>query len=249
MRNELYHQMSALEDRHWWFAARRQIVSQAITRIARPPAAARILDAGCGTGGNLAMLGRFGRVTGVEPDDTALELARGRNTGAEIVKGMLPDALPFDDATFDLAVLLDVLEHVDDDRGALRRLAALLKPGGHLVLTVPAFRFLWSGHDESHQHRRRYRRPELSEKIASAGLRVRCISYFNTWLFPLIAAARAVKRQSANRRSSDLFLPPPPVNSLLRLLMASERHAIGRISLPAGVSLIACAAKPPDDNP
>lgn len=243
MRNDLYHQMSALEDRHWWFAARREIVSQAISRIAKPPADARILDAGCGTGGNLAMLGRFGHVTGVEPDETALELARGRGSHAEIVKGMLPDALPFDDGTFDLAVLLDVLEHVDDDRAALRRLASLLKPGGHLVLTVPAFRFLWSGHDDSHQHRRRYRRPELSEKISSAGLNVRCVSYFNTWLFPVIAAARAVKRRSASRESSDLFLPPPPVNALLRTLMASERHAIGRISLPAGVSLIACAVK------
>jgi len=244
MRAELYRQTNALEDHHWWFAARRQIVSHAIRRMAKPPAGARILDAGCGTGGNLAMLGQFGRVTGVEPDETALAFARGRGTSADLVKGMLPDALPFDDATFDLAVLLDVLEHIDDDGAALRRVAAVLKLGGCLLLTVPAFPFLWSGHDELHAHRRRYRRHELAGKIASAGLNVRCVSCFNTWLFPAIAAARLVRRLGVGGALSDLFLPPPPVNAFLRALMASERHAIGRISLPVGVSLIVCAAKP-----
>lgn len=242
MRRDVYLRMREFEDHHWWFVGRRRIVRAVIARYAPLPPGAAILDAGCGTGGNLSMLAPLGTVVGLEPDATALELARGRSEAGEIRIGSLPGDLPFDSETFDLVVLLDVLEHVEEDRASLRSLAGVLKPGGHLVMTVPAFPFLWSGHDETHQHRRRYRRRGLVEKLTGAGLQLRCVSYFNSLLFPPIAALRLLKRDG--KPGDDLWMPSPIVNGVLAAVLGAERFAVGRVPMPAGVSLIACARKP-----
>lgn len=242
MRRDVYLRMRELEERHWWFVARRRIVRAFIGRYVSLPPGAAILDAGCGTGGNLPMLARLGTVIGLEPDATALALARSRPGAVEVRAGGLPDDLPFDPESFDLIVLLDVLEHVEDDRASLLNLARVLKPGGHLVMTVPAFPFLWSGHDDAHQHRRRYRRRGLVDKLTAAGLRPRCVTYYNSLLFPLIAAMRLLKR--AGQPGDDLWMPSRIVNSVLGAVLGVERIAVGRLPLPAGVSLIACARKP-----
>lgn len=236
----IYAEMAALEERHWWFAARRKILDKLISTLPLP-ADARILEAGCGSGGNLAMLARHGRVYGMETNAQALEFAAAKGT-AQIAAGRLPAPIPFADQKFDLIALLDVLEHLDDDAAALNALRARLKPGGWLLVTVPAYPFLWSRHDELHHHKRRYVARDLRAVIEAAGYRVQYLSYFNTWLFPLIAAARLARAGSGH--SGDLTMPNRFANALLTQIFSSERMLLGRIVLPFGVSLLALARNP-----
>lgn len=243
MDRQVYARMAELENGHWWFVARRRILREALERYVALPAGSRILEAGCGTGGNLAMLSRFGKVSSFEPDLEARQVAQRKGT-YDIRSGALPDAVPFDPENFDLVVALDVLEHVADDRGSLAALGHCLRPGGWVLLTVPAFPFLWSRHDLSHHHYRRYVKSKLSELARTAGLRPVRTTYFNSLLFPAIAAARFLKAIAGLSEREDDAMPPKGLNRLLTALFASERHLIGRVPLPAGVSLLMLARKP-----
>lgn len=189
------------------------------------------------------MLRAFGDVVGMELDEGARVLAA-RKAGVQVVAGRLPDELPFHPVSFDLITLLDVLEHVDDDLGTLASLASLLKPGGHLLLTVPAFPFLWSEHDVVHRHYRRYRRPELMARVEAAGLRVIHASYYNSILFPLVAVIRLAEKVFGAQGGQDLTMPPPWLNRLLCRIFASERRWLGRIVFPFGVSIVLLARRP-----
>ena len=233
----IYAEMAALEDSHWWFAARRKILDKLISTLPLP-ADAQILEAGCGSGGNLAMLARHGRVYGMETNAQALELAAAKGAG-QIAAGRLPAPIPFDDQKFDLIALLDVMEHLNEDAAALSALRARLKPGGWLLITVPAYPFLWSRHDELHHHKRRYVARDLRAVIGAAGLHVHYLSYFNTCLFPLIAAARLARLGRGH--SGDLSMPNKFINALLTKIFASEHLLLGRVALPFGVSLLALA--------
>lgn len=235
--------MADIEDGHWWFVARRRILTAALKRCAELPPSARILEAGCGTGGNLAMLANFGSVAGFEPDAEARGLAQGKGT-FEIREGWLPDRVPFEAGGFDLVAALDVLEHVEDDEGSLRALGARLRPGGWALVTVPAFAALWSRHDLTHHHHRRYARAELLTLARGAGLAPVVTTYFNSLLFPAIAGVRLIKTLLGVDGAEDDALPPGPLNRLLCALFASERHVVGRLALPFGVSLLMLARKP-----
>jgi SAM-dependent methyltransferase len=192
--HRLHHE---LDDRHWWFAARRRIVLQvldAALRRAGPAGKPRILDIGCGGGGTLRELALRGEAFGLDPEPSAVEAAM-RRARCEVRLGRLPDEIPYELGSFDAVTLLDVLEHIEDDVRALGTIERLLRPGGLLLCTVPAYRFLWSQHDDVNEHRRRYTRPELRIRLEAAGLRVRKLSYCNTFLFPPIAAARLLWRR------------------------------------------------------
>lgn len=235
MHPDAYVEMAATESRHWWFVGRRAIVAAVIAQIGLPHPA-RILEVGCGTGGNLELLSRFGSVVAMEANAEARRMAIAKSGGRlDIRAGACPDAIPFGGAVFDLVCLFDVLEHIDDDAGTLRALKALLAPGGRIVLTVPAHRWLWSGHDEHLHHKRRYSARELRETIAAAGLAAERLSYYNALLFPLAAGARLVNR----RDPSGTALPSAPVNALLAQIFAAERFLLPHMNLPFGVSLIA----------
>ena len=228
--------MAELDDAHWWFVARRRILASVIERIVRPPKAARILEIGCGTGHNLVMLSRFGQVSATELDDRAREMAIARS-GRPVAKIALPDLGTLQNGRYDLVALLDVLEHVSDDASSLSAIHDLLEPGGAILLTVPANPWMWSAHDEAHHHYRRYRKHEIEALAQGSGLTIQLLSYFNSLLFPLIAAARFASKV-ARRETSDDRLPVAPINRLLTGIFGLERHLVGRVQMPAGVSLI-----------
>jgi SAM-dependent methyltransferase len=240
MERTVYDRMNELETTHWWFVARRRVIAVLIGRFL-PRTPARILEAGCGSGGNLAMLGTFGTVDAFEYDTTAREAAR-QKSQLDVQFGALPDDLPFGDRRYDLIGLFDVLEHVEDDTASLAALGARLSDTGVILVTVPAFPWLWSRHDERHHHFRRYTRASLAQVAKTAGLRVRYASYFNFFLFPLAVTTRALKRLMGSDTPDDT-MPSSPVNAALTGIFGLERHLLGRIRLPVGLSLAAVLEK------
>ncbi len=241
MERDVYARMAELEAQHWWFVARRAVLAEVLMRLVDLPPSARILEAGCGTGGNLAMLSRFGEVAAFEPDAEARRMAR-EKSGFEVRDGRLPGEIPFEPGRFDLVAAFDVLEHVDDDLSSLRALCAQLRAGGSALITVPAFEFLWSRHDERHHHRRRYAKGTLSRRAAVAGFTPVLVTCFNSLLFPLIAGVRFAKKLSGQEDDDDV-MPSRMVNGALKAIFASERHLVGRVPLPLGVSLLMIARK------
>jgi SAM-dependent methyltransferase len=223
-----------VEDRHWWFRGRRAVIGAFLHRAGVEPPR-RVLDAGCGTGRNLQDYRRLGQTSGIEPDASAVEFCHRRGLGEVVQAGV--EALPFEDGSFDIVFATDVLEHVDDDAGALRELARVSQPGGLLVATVPAHMWLWSQSDVSLQHRRRYSRGELLDRAARAGWEPVLSTYFNSALLAPIALARALRRKREAERP-ELELTPEWLDRLVVLPMLAEAALIRRgATLPTGVSV------------
>jgi 2-polyprenyl-3-methyl-5-hydroxy-6-metoxy-1,4-benzoquinol methylase len=247
MREELYDEMFEMEQRHWWFAAKHQIVSSLLRRYlprvengSRP----RIADLGCGCGMLLSKLRDAYDVRGMDASPQAIEFCARR--GVTVEKGGLPEDVPLERGAFDAVLLLDVLEHLGDDRSSAVAAAQLLRPGGILFCTVPAYPWLWSPRDEHHHHKRRYTAAAFRKLFEDQReLRLELFSHYNSWLFPVAAAARVASKFTPPRDAggTDLSVPPAPLNTLLRHTFASERHLLGRVRLPAGLSLIAIARK------
>jgi SAM-dependent methyltransferase len=183
------------------------------------------------------MLKSFGRVDAIEVDPAAREIATGR-LGHDVLDAPLPTLTGVPDAAYDLIAILDVIEHIDEDKAGLESLARKLKPGGRILITVPAFPWMWSAHDVVNHHKRRYTRKTLRALVADAGLRLDMMSWFNSLLFPLAAASRLAGRLTGKTDSDDT-LPPPPVNALFEWMFGLERYALGRLPFPPGVSLVA----------
>lgn len=234
--------MAELDSSHWWYVARRRILASLIEREVRLPPDATILEIGCGTGHNLEMLGRYGAVEAVELDDDARALA-GKRLGRPVRAGKLPDIADEIGKSFDLVTLLDVLEHIPDDREALGAIVRLMKPGGKLLLTVPANPWMWSAHDTVHHHHRRYRKREIAALARGVGLEIVLLSPFNSLLYPPIAAIRLLG-QLRGKEDSDDRMPPAPVNALLSALFGLESSLVGRVPFPVGVSLVAILRRP-----
>ena len=240
MERIVYQQMAELDQRHWWYRARRRVLSALIRRLVDPPQGAAILEIGCGTGHNLAMLGEFGAVDALELDEEARAVAEER-LGREVMKSPLPELSEVASRHYDLIGAFDVIEHIDDDRAAIHSIAARLKPGGRLVVTVPAHQWMWSAHDIVNHHKRRYSKSALRALIESSPLRLDAIGYFNSLLFP-VAVAERMSSKLRGKDDADLKLPPAPLNAALESAFAAERHLIGRVPLPPGLSLFAVAS-------
>ncbi len=237
MERAVFDRMAELDSRHWWFLARRRILSELIEREVELPDDARILEIGCGTGHNFEMLGHFGHVDAIEIDDEARALS-GKRLGRPVGSSPLPELPGVPEGHYHLVALLDVLEHIVEDRASLASIKRKLAPGGRVLLTVPANQWMWSAHDAAHHHHRRYSKAGLRRVIEEAGLKVETLSYFNSLLFPVAAAARIAGKVTGKKESDDA-MPSPPVNTVLEKVFSFERHLVGRVPLPAGVSLVA----------
>jgi len=241
---EEYGRMFEAEETQWWYAGMRAISLSLLSQAWPDGGRDRrlILDAGCGTGNNLAHLRRFGRTVGVDLSDEALRFCRGRGVAA--VRGSLL-GLPFPDASFDAVTSFDVIYHlwVADDRKAVAEMARVLSPGGLLLLRVPALRMLWGAHDEAVHSRHRYTRKEVRRLLEGEGLDVLRLTYANTLLFPVLAARRTLDRV-LHRHGSDVGFLPAPLEWAFRGLLGLEARMVRRLSLPVGASIFALARKP-----
>ena len=241
MELDAYRKMSEVEDGHWWFCGRRS-VAEAVVRDLDLPNDASILEIGAGTGGNVAMLQRWGKVSAVEMSELARSIASERR-GYEFLSGHLPDSLPASAGPVDLVCLFDVLEHVSDDVASLEAIHDILRPGGRVVLTVPAHQWLWSAHDVELHHFRRYSRAMLRQRIEEAGYHLDKLTFINAALFPVAVAARLTDRLRRTSSAAGQDTPWAPVNALMRRLFEAERRIVPRHSLPFGLSLLAVFSK------
>lgn len=240
MHENLYTEMAALEDRFWWFVAKRQIILSLIRRYAPERAEsdrALAIDLGCGSGGLLRRLKDTYPTLGVEMSEHARAICA--SFGLDVRPGWLPDDIPAGPASADIIVLSDVLEHVEKDAETVKAAARILRPGGILVCTVPAHPWMWTKRDEHHNHFRRYTRAQYEALFAVPELSPLVESYYNTFLFPPMAGARlAAKLLNRDAEAGDLRVPPAPVNALMRAVFESEKHLLGKLRLPVGASLI-----------
>ena len=245
MQEHTYEVMAREEGRHWWFRGRRRILESfvaALTEPAAPHGSWRILDVGCGTGGNLAMLERFGAVDGV--DASAAAVAHCRVRGVTRVTQARAEALPYADGSYDLVTALDVVEHLDDDVSALQEMHRVLRPGGSVLVFVPAFTWLWGPQDDVSEHRRRYTRPQIVERLRQAGFDVQRATYANvTFLLPILVG-RTLMRITGVRPATENDLTPSVLNGPLGWILGAERFWLARANLPFGVSLICVARRP-----
>ena len=245
MDQRLYAEYAELQDRHWWFVGRRRILSAVLEAgLGRRDDRTRILDIGCGTGTMLDALGRFGEVDGVDTEPAAVEFChRHGHPRVELYSG---GRLPHPDGSFDLVTMLDVIEHVDDDQTMLGEARRVLRPGGIALTTVPAYRWMWGEQDEVAHHKRRYTRPELRDSLDRAGFDVSRAGYFNTLMFPPIAAIRGARRLRPGppaMRSDFNLTRPGRLNSVLARVFAGESRIVARRDLPFGVSILALAVR------
>lgn len=239
----MYTEMDSMEATHWWFSGRRRVALDFLKRYCGKHRG-RLLDIGVGTGLNAAYFQEMGfSVSGVEPSVEAAMIAQRKAPNLQIIATEFPSA-EIVSGSYDVVCLLDVLEHLKDDRTAMQEVARVLSPGGKVFITVPAYRFLWSSHDERAHHFRRYRRRELRALFSDAGLRPLQVSYYNFFLFPPIALVRLVTKISGDTDTrSDFARTPAFLNSLLGHIFGAERLLLRLVSLPFGVSLIAVAEK------
>lgn len=243
MESDEYRKLAEVEDRMWYFLALHAHIERALIRGGEKKSV--VLDAGCGTGGlirRLAPRNPAVRWTGVDVEPMACALARERAAEAEIRQAAVT-ALPFADEAFDAVVSADVLYHVDDDGAALREFFRVLRPGGSVIINVPAYRWLWSYHDEATHARRRYGRRELLEKVRQAGFTGAAATHWNALPFPLVVVRR--KLWPAPQGGSDVSLLPAPLEACFRGAMALERGWLRAVGpLPFGSSIFLVASKP-----
>ncbi len=240
MERQVYDRMAELDQRHWWYKARRKVVAALIERVVQPAPGSRILEVGCGTGHNFAMLEQFGSVEAIEVDPAARAIAEQR-LGRPVGSAPLPALDGVADGSFDLIGSFDVIEHIEDDRAALAGIARCLKPGGKFVMTVPAHQWLWSEHDRVNHHHRRYSHGGVKALFADSPLRLEKIGYLNSLLLPLAIIARTAGKITGKDDGDDT-LPPAPLNAALEKVFAQEARVIGRVPLPPGLSIWAVAS-------
>lgn len=249
MNDEVYEEMYRVESRHWWFRAKHKIVQSLLARYV-PLAAShqnasakpRVIDLGCGCGYLLHLINDKYDAVGMDGFPQAVEFSQRRGVKVEV--GSLPEPVPFPDASADAILLLDVLEHLQDDTTCFARAARLLKPGGVAICTVPAYPWLWTKRDEFHQHFRRYTRRAFTTLMNVDGMKSQFVSHMNAVLFPAAVGERVVRKFVPLKEGhGDLKVPATPINALFRESYAAERVLLGRLPIPFGLSLVSVSRK------
>jgi ubiquinone/menaquinone biosynthesis C-methylase UbiE len=248
MQQHTYAIMRRVEETHWWFAGRRRIIKSFLEPLCRASSESlagqhrplNILDVGCGTGANLEMLSQFGEAEGVDVSGEALSFCRAR--GLENVKQGEAEALPYEDSSFDLLTGLDVVEHLDNDLAGLKEMRRVLRRGGHAVLFVPAFMFLWGVQDDISNHRRRYTLAGLKQSVHEAGLEVERATYVNVSFFAPIFFGRLFMRAFRIRPESENNIAIGFLNGVLGRVFGAESLALRYLNFPFGVSIM-CVAR------
>lgn len=249
MEQQEYSTMFELENDYWWFVARRSLVEEIVKTETSHHKEPNIFDVGCGTGANLAAFSRYGKSFGIDMATDAIKFCRSRGLNNLVQSKVESLAYPSD--VFDVVTALDVLEHIDDDLAAMQELYRVCKPGGMLLVTVPAYGFLWSEHDEALHHRRRYAAYELRNKLTLTGFNIERCSYFITiFFFPIlfIRILQGIFKKSTHPKTSHIELPNV-VNQLLIGILAFEQLLFKFINLPFGVSIVCTARKLPNALP
>jgi SAM-dependent methyltransferase len=244
MEQHTYAIMDRVEDSHWWFVGRRAILESflrsIIEKLSTPQSGLRILDVGCGTGANLEMLSQFGHAEGVDVSDEALEFCRKK--GLKVEKG-LAETLPYGDEAFDVTTALDVVEHLDDDVAGLRELYRVTKRGGYSVVFVPAFMWLWGVQDDISNHRIRYTKKQITERLEKAGYAIERATYANLTFFAPILAGRFLMKVTGIKPESENNVNVSALNGVFGKLFSSERSLLRHFDLPFGVSIVIVARK------
>jgi len=244
MQQHTYAIMDRVEDSHWWFVGRRAILETFLRGIIQNPKSkiqnAKILDVGCGTGANLEMLSQFGEAEGVDVSDDALEFCRRK--GLKVQKG-LAETLPYADETFDVTTALDVVEHLDDDIAGLKEMFRVTKRGGHSLIFVPAFMWLWGVQDDISNHRIRYTKQEIVERLEKAGFTVERATYANWTFFAPILGGRTLMRLTGIKPESENNVNVSALNGIFGKLFSAERFWLKKFNFPFGVSIVVVARK------
>jgi ubiquinone/menaquinone biosynthesis C-methylase UbiE len=241
-----FDKMFEVEETNWWYRGRRHLVTKWVKRhFERQGRPLRILDIACATGMSFRFLSQYGDIRGIDISEETIRLCKTR--GIDRIVRCDAMKLPFRDGSFDVVLALDALEHFPDDRLAIREIRRIAKPGALVLVTVPAFQFLWSPHDVAYHHFRRYTRGELGGKLRDGGLQLHKLSYYSMSVLPPVFAMRKLRKaaqKQGEQAHSDFFLKlPGPVESLLYGIMRTEIGLMDAVSLPFGVSLF-CAAEP-----
>ncbi len=241
MEHALYDEMFSQETLHWWFLARRNIIlsllKRYLSKTTNDICECKVLDVGSGCGANLASISRLCNATGIEPSFEGLSYCRKRRL--HVTKGSLPDNLPVPENFFDAVLLIDVLEHIDNDCASVAKIHTLLKSNGILMVTVPAYQWLYTARDAMHHHKRRYSKKQLHDLIVSQGFAKDIESYYNFWLFPFACVQRLSRKVlGVDEQKPDLVVPPPLINNIMKKIFQSERVLLPYMTLPFGLSLI-----------
>lgn len=239
MEDFLYPVFYAIEKEHWWFSARQDIIREFMVQFPQSPKL-KLLDVGCGTGAFLEEFSTWFDAQGIEPSPAAVEFCRKR--GLSNVKVGVLAQHPLTDKA-DIMTFLDVVEHVEDDRQLLRDAYQRIASNGYILITVPAYRWMWSKHDDINHHKRRYSKESLRLLVRDAGFDIVHLTYFNTLLFPIAAAKRLLSRLLRLQEGDEFTIPPKPINALLHSVFALERLVVPRYSFPFGLSLLCLARK------
>lgn len=242
MEETAYRQFVELERDHFWFVGRRRIFTHLLDRALDGRADLRVMDVGCGAGGMLELLSRYGEVTGIDTSPELVDICRSR--GFERVSVASAYELPVAPASVDLITLFDTIEHVPDDARVLEQCRRALRPGGLVFISVPAYQFLYANNDRVAHHQRRYTARELRRKLIAARLVPQKVTYFNTLLFPAILPAVLAKKvrerfTDPGEQTNLSHSLPRLLNRVLTAIMSSERHVLERFNLPFGHSIIA----------
>ena len=242
MDRQAYTEMAEVEDKLWWYISRRKIIQKILDSFVTKKAANRILEVGCGSGGNLNLLAQYGQLHAVEHDENMRDLAANKQL-CQVLPATLPNPLPCE-GQFDLICMFDVLEHIDERLESLTMIGKFMKPGGLLAITVPAYMFLWSPHDDAVHHKIRYTLTDLKKLVRAVGYEIRCASYFNFFLFPAIVVFRLLRRWFGKPASTDFDLPNPIMNRLYTAVFGLEKYCLPGLRFPCGLSIIIIAQKP-----